>query len=306
MKRSPRNRTLSLTDADRERLAPQLTPLPDPLPDAAPLPDRVFHHDGPDLLRRLPPGSVDLLLADPPYNLSKHFNGTLFRRRPVEAYAEWLETWLAPARCCLKPEASLYVCSDWFGSLSLAPVLARHYTLRNRITWEREKGRSAAANWKNASEDIWFATVGPRYTFNADAVKSRRRVIAPYRVNGQPKDWSEEADGNFRLTGASNLWTDLSVPFWSMPENTDHPTQKPEKLVARLILASTRPGDLVCDPFLGSGTTAVVCKKLGRRFIGAETEREYVLLALKRLEQTRPGDPVQGYHDGVFRERNAR
>jgi len=305
MKRAPRNRTLSLTDADRATLAAHLQPLPGPEAAPAAWLDRVFHHDGPDLLRRLPPGSVDLLLADPPYNLSKHFNGTLFRRRPVEAYGQWLETWLPQARECLKPEASLYVCSDWFGSLSVAPVLARHYRVRNRITWEREKGRSAAANWKNASEDIWFATVGPRYTFQAEAVKTRRRVIAPYRVNGQPKDWTEEKEGAFRLTGASNLWADLTVPFWSMPENTDHPTQKPEKMIARLILASTRPGDVVCDPFLGSGTTAVVCKKLGRHFIGAETEREYALLALKRLAQAAPGDPIQGYRDGAFRERNA-
>ena len=85
------------------------------------------------------------------------------------------------------------------------------------------------------------------------------------------------------MTHPSNIWTDLCVPFWSMSENTPHPWQKPEKLVSRLIEASSSPKSLVVDPFLGSGTTAVVAKKLGRRFIGFEQDAEYVRLAMKRL-----------------------
>ena len=112
--------------------------------------------------------------------------------------------------------------------------------VRNRITWEREKGRGAKVNWKSACEDIWFCTVSDNYTFNVDAVKLRRRVLAPYTDGiGRPKDWMRTDSGGFRDTHPSNLWTDISVPFWSMPENTDHPTQKSEKLLAKLILAST-------------------------------------------------------------------
>jgi site-specific DNA-methyltransferase (adenine-specific) len=111
-----------------------------------------------------------------------------------------------------------------------------------------------------------------------------RSCAANYDDNfRQPKDWTEEADGAFRVTHPSNLWTDITVPFWSMPENTDHPTQKPKKLFAKLILASSRLGDVVLDPFLGSGTTSVVAKKLGRRYIGIEKEETYCLLAEKRL-----------------------
>ena len=146
------------------------------------------------------------------------------------------------------------------------PVLEKHLHVRNRITWEREKGRGAKANWKNNTEDIWFFTVGEEYHFDIEAVKVKRRVIAPYRnENGAPKDWQESANRNYRITHPSNIWSDITVPFWSMPENTEHPTQKPEKLVAKLILASSRPADIVFDPFLGSGTTVVVAKKLGRR-----------------------------------------
>src|SRR4029077_10394919 len=106
------------------------------------------------------------------------------------------------------------------------------------------------------------------------------------------------------LTYPSNLWTDITVPFWSMPENTDHPTQKPEKLVAKLILASSREGDVVLDPFLGSGTTAVTAKKLRRKYIGIEQEEKYCCLAMKRLGMVERMQEIQGYSDGVFWERN--
>jgi site-specific DNA-methyltransferase (adenine-specific) len=178
--------------------------------------------------------------------------------------------------------------------------------VRNRITWEREKGRGARHNWKNASEDIWFCTVGDDYVFNVDDVKVRRKVIAPYRTeDGSPKDWAETQDGNFRDTHPSNFWSDITVPFWSMPENTDHPTQKSEKLLSKLVLASSNSGDLIFDPFLGSGTSSVVASKLGRRYIGIEAVEEYALLAERRLEMVRQDRAIQGYADGIFWERNA-
>ena len=97
-------------------------------------------------------------------------------------------------------------------------------------------------------EDIWFATRTDDYTFHVDAVKVRRRVRAPYRADGQPKDWEDTPDGKFRNTYPSNFWDDISVPYWSMPENTAHPTQKPEKLLAKLILASSDPGYIPFPP----------------------------------------------------------
>ena len=108
------------------------------------------------------------------------------------------------------------------------------------------------------------------------------------------------------MTAPSNLWTDISVPFWSMPENTAHPTQKPEKLIAKLILASSDENDFVFDPFLGSGTTAVTAKKLSRQFSGIEKEKEYALVALKRLEMAERNAEIQGFKDGCFWERNTR
>jgi site-specific DNA-methyltransferase (adenine-specific) len=205
----------------------------------------------------------------------------------------------------LKPTATIYICGDWLTSASIFTVCSSHFVVRNRITWEREKGRGALRNWKNCSEDIWFCTVSDDYTFNVDSVKMRRKVIAPYRNgDGTPKDWTEQGNGSFRNTHPSNIWTDISVPFWSMPENTDHPTQKSEKLIARLALASTRPGGYLFDPFLGSGTTSVVAKKLGRRYLGIELDEEYCLVAERRLELADSRKEIQGFVDGVFWERN--
>jgi len=276
-----------------------------PLPASiAALTDRIVCGDFIELLPQLPQAFVDLLILDPPYNLTKRFGAESFRERSLAEYEEWFEGWFVRVLPLLKPTASLYVCGDWKSSAAVHRALDRHVIVRNRITWEREKGRGAKTNWKNASEDIWFATVSNDYHFNVEAVKLKRRVIAPYRENGQPKDWEDGPEGQFRRTHPSNLWTDLTVPFWSMPENTDHPTQKPEKLLAKLLLASSREGEFVFDPFLGSGTTAAVAAKLGRRFLGIEIDEKFARLAVKRVELAKDDPSIQGYTKGVFWERN--
>jgi site-specific DNA-methyltransferase (adenine-specific) len=136
-------------------------------------------------------------------------------------------------------------------------------------------------------------------------VKLKRQVIAPYTdESGSPKDWDDGEEGRYRLTYPSNFWHDLTVPFWSMPENTEHPTQKPEKLLAKIILASSDANAVVLDPFLGSGTTSVVAKKLNRHFIGIEIDEKFCCLAEKRLALAESDKSIQGFRDGVFWERN--
>lgn len=268
--------------------------------------DRVINQDFRDACPMLARSFVDLLILDPPYNLTKDFNGHVFRAKEAEGYAAWFDGMLKTLIPLLRARASVYVCGDWRTSTLVFPILDKYLHVRNRITWEREKGRGARANWKNNTEDIWFCTRDQEYTFNVDAVKLKRKVVAPYRCDdGTPKDWDESENGNYRLTHPSNLWSDITIPFWSMPENTDHPTQKPEKLMAKLILASSNAGDFVFDPFLGSGTSVVVAKKLGRRFCGIELDREYCCWALKRLEAAGTDRSIQGYSDGVFWERNS-
>lgn len=267
--------------------------------------DKTILGDFFDVAPLLPPACADLIVADPPYNLTKSFNGNVFAKKNKADYEAYTRRWLALLHSLLKDGGSIYVCCDWQSSLIIGNVLSELFQVRNRITWQREKGRGAKANWKNSQEDIWFATKGNAYTFNLAAVKMRRRVLAPYRAEGQPKDWQQAADGNYRDTCPSNFWDDITVPFWSMAENTAHPTQKPEKLLAKIILASSNPGDVVLDPFLGSGSTSVAAKKLNRHYIGIEMEPQYCLWAEQRLEQVDAEPAIQGYADGVFWERNS-
>lgn len=304
LSRSPRNQTIILSDQDKNRLRERLLLINKPITISECVKSTIFG-DSFQVLPLLPKNCIDLLIVDPPYNLTKTFNASTFKHQSSSEYEAWINSWISLIVPLMKSTGSIYVCSEWRSSGVIERVLAKYFVIQNRITWEREKGRGAVHNWKNCSEDIWFCTLSNQYFFDIEAVKQKRRVIAPYRnVDGNPKDWHEETDGNFRVTHPSNLWTDISVPFWSMPENTAHPTQKPEKLIAKLILASSKEGDIVLDPFLGSGTTSVVAKKLKRQFIGIEQEEEYCLLAEKRLELANIDDSIQGYTGSCFWERN--
>jgi site-specific DNA-methyltransferase (adenine-specific) len=301
--RAPRNRTLTITDKERKHYKQQLIyPRSDLRLEQ--VINKTICDDVVHVLEYLPAAFVDLLIIDPPYNLDKNFNGIRFAQTDDEIYLGYLRSWFPKLVTILKPDASVYICGDWRSTFCLYQIMKEHTIIRNRITWQREKGRGAKNNWKNAMEDIWFGTIGNDYYFNVDAVKQKRKVIAPYRENGQPKDWDETDNGNFRLTHPSNFWDDISIPYWSMPENTDHPTQKPEKLIAKIILASCPTGGIVFDPFLGSGTTSVVAKKLGRQFVGIEKNEEYCLWAEKRLDIAEKNKTIQGYANNVFWERN--
>jgi site-specific DNA-methyltransferase (adenine-specific) len=303
--RAPRNRTLTCSPHETGKFSEGLLHLSEPA-EISQVENAIINQDCFKAIPFLPRGFIDLLILDPPYNLSKDFNGHLFEEKEGDDYRKWFSDVLNLLKPALKSTATIYVCSDWKTSVLIAPILEKKFCVRNRITWERDKGRGAKMNWKNNTEDIWFCTMSEDFSFDVDSVKLKRKVIAPYRhSNGSPKDWDESANGNFRLTHPSNIWTDITIPFWSMPENTDHPTQKPEKLIAKLILASSRENSFVLDPFLGSGTTAVVCKKLNRRFLGVEQNTEYCCWAQKRLAKAETDKTIQGYVDGIFWERNS-
>lgn len=302
--RAGRNRTLTVSEEEIPDLKRIIT-FPEELSGKSSFVDLLINADALTVLDKIPDECASLIIIDPPYNLSKTFNSSKFNAMSDNMYEEYLRTWFKKVCDKLKPDGSLYMCGDWKCSSSQQKVISEELTVINRITWQREKGRGAKTNWKNAMEDIWFAVKDKdNYYFDVDSVKMKRQVIAPYKENGKPKDWEETDGGNFRITFPSNFWDDISIPFWSMPENTDHPTQKPEKLIAKLVLASSRPGDIVLDPFVGSGTTCVVAKKLGRHYLGIEIDEEYCLWAAKRLTRADKDLEIQGYNGGFFWERN--
>jgi site-specific DNA-methyltransferase (adenine-specific) len=305
--RAARNQTITLADEERNLFAKKLfVPEKAVLLSIEQVKNKTILSDLFDVVDWLPKESADLIIIDPPYNLSRNFHGFRFSETSNESYLEYLRSWFGKVVKLLKPNGSLYLCGDWKNTAALQVVMEEYLTVLNRITWQREKGRGAKSNWKNSMEDIWFGVKNEKdYYFDVDAVKMKRKVIAPYKENGKPKDWEETNEGNFRITYPSNFWDDISIPFWSMPENTDHPTQKPEKLIAKLILASCPPNGVVFDPFLGSGTTSVVAKKLKRQFFGVEMNKEYALWTEKRLHLSELNPIIQGYQDGVFWERNS-
>lgn len=304
-KRAERNRTITLNEEEILPLKNKLL-TKENISESTNVLNKTLNGDIFEMLKFVPDEFADLIIIDPPYNLSKNFNGLKFNSRSDSSYDEYLDSWFPLVCKKLKPNGSLYMCGDWKCTSSLQRCIEKELTIINRITWQREKGRGAKANWKNGMEDIWFAVKNPNdYFFNVDAVMMKRKVVAPYKVDGKPKDWEKSSEGNFRLTYPSNFWDDISIPFWSMPENTDHPTQKPEKLYAKLILASSKEGDIIFDPFLGSGTTSVVAKKLNRNYCGIELNEEYCLWTEKRLENAETDNSIQGYSGGVFWERNS-
>jgi len=303
-KRAPRNRTITVSAKEGVLLKKKLF-----YPNSKKIPlsqikNKTICADLFSVLDLLPDKFADLLIIDPPYNLDKNFNGLKFSKTNDDAYLEYLKSWFPKILKTLKPNGSVYICGDWKSTFCLYQIMKDNLLIRNRIVWQREKGRGAKANWKNSCEDIWFGTKSDEYYFNVEAVKQKRKVIAPYREDGKPKDWEETKEGNFRLTHPGNFWDDISVPYWSMPENTDHPTQKPEKLIAKIILASCPENGIVLDPFLGSGTTSVAAKKLGRKYVGIEKNEEYCCWAEKRLVLADNDKNIQGFSDGVFWERN--
>jgi len=298
------NRTLRLDKEEIKKYSAEIIKLAKPAKINS-LVNKVINQDIFEVIGLLPDNFVDLLFIDPPYNITKKFNRVSFKEMQLFEYVKWLDSWLGKVVRILKENASIYICGDWKSSSAIFIIGSKYFQIKNRITWEREKGRGAKGNWKNCSEDIWFFTNSSKHTFNVNDVKLRRRVLAPYKDEDRnPKDWKRNDAGNFRDTFPSNIWNDISVPFWSMPENTEHPTQKPEKLLAKIILAGTKKGDIVFDPFLGSGTTAVVAKKLGRKYVGVEVDEYYCCLAEKRLKLADNEKRIQGYEDGVFWERN--
>ena len=259
---------------------------------------------------QIPDKYVDLILIDPPYNITKKYGENTFKAMSDDEYFNYVLKIFKHCLRVLKDNGTMYVCGDWKTSYIQRKALEylenqEISDVINRITQSRDKGRGANNNWKNNIEDIYMVVKDKNnYTFNIDAVKMKKTVLAPYKdKNGNNKDWQDDGEGAYRMTCPSNIWFDITVPFWSMAENTDHPTQKSEKLYAKLILASSNKNDIVYEPFAGVFTGCVTAQKLERNWFGVEYENEYCLLGQKRLCLAKINNTIQGYEDGVFRDK---
>lgn len=243
---------------------------------------KIIYADALVALKTLPDNSLDLIFADPPYNIGKSFNGKIEKWETEESYLEWCYEWLDLCLQKLKPNGSFYVMTATQFMPYFDIHLRKKLTILSRLVWSYDSsGVQAKKYYGSMYEPILFCVKDKNnYTFNTndilvEAKTGAKRKLIDYRKAVPTVYNSEKVPGN--------VW-EFSRVRYRMDEYENHPTQKPIALLERIIKASSNEGDLVLDPFSGTFTTCFVAKKLGRNSIGIELQDEYVKIGLRRLQ----------------------
>ena len=242
----------------------------------------IFQGDVWEVLPSLCDESVDLIFADLPYNIGKKFANFIDKWPSDEAYIEWYKRWLDIAIRKLRPSGSMYVMASTQSMPYIDLYLRKHLTILPRIVWHYDSsGVQVKKYFGSLYEPILYCVKNPQeYTFNSEAIMveaktGAKRKLIDYRKKSPAPYNTKKVPGN--------VWYFPRVRY-RMAEYENHPTQKPESLLTRIILASNNPGDLVLDLFAGTFTTCAVAQRLNRRCIGIEIQREYVEIGLRRLK----------------------
>lgn len=233
-------------------------------------------------LAQVEDSTIDLIFADPPYNIGKKF-GQFKDSWPSDiAYAEWCFEWLELCLRKLTPKGSIYVMTSTQAMPHIDLWLRERVSILSRIIWHYDSsGVQAKRYFGSLYEPILFAVRDPdKYVFNAADIEVEARTGAVRKLI----DYRKATPAPYKTKKIpGNAWYIPRVRF-KMPEYEEHPSQKPEALLERIIRASSNPGDLVLDPFAGSFTTCAVAKRLGRRSIGIEAQEQYIKIGLRRLD----------------------
>ncbi len=242
----------------------------------------IFVGDAVEILdTEIPDDSIDLVFADPPYNIGKKFGEFHDKWPSDEAYSEWCHEWLDLCIRKLSPKGTMYVMSSTQAMPYLDLYLRKKMTILSRIVWSYDSsGVQAKRHYGSMYELILFAAKDPKeYTFNADAIAVEAKTGAQRRLIDYRKAVPTPYNTK-KIPG--NVWSFPRVRY-RMDEYEQHPSQKPEALLERVILASSNPGDIILDPFSGTFTTSTVAKRLGRQSIGIERELNFVDIGLRRV-----------------------
>ena len=252
----------------------------------------IIEGDCVEVLADMPAGSVDLVFADPPFNIGYEYDVYDDRRAKAD-YLAWTETWLAAAVRVLKPDGSFFLAiGDEFVAEHKVRLDALGLTMRNWIVWHYTFGVNCAKKFNRSHAHILYYVKNPKhYTFNPDAVRvpsARMTTYADRRANpvGKLPDdtWvlrPQESDAHFR--DDQDTWHVPRV-CGTFKERLGHPCQMPEGVLERIVRVATNPDGVVLDPFAGSGTTLAVAKKLGRSYVGVELSEQYADGVRKRLQ----------------------
>lgn len=253
--------------------------------------------DSPQWLRTLPSESVDLIFADPPYNIKKadwdNFDSQ-------EAYIAWSMTWISEAARVLKPTGSLYVCGFSEILADIKHPAMRHFAACRWIVWHYRNKANLGGDWGRSHESLLHFRKSKTHRLNIDDIRvpygehtlkypsHPQAVTSQYGNGGKRKDvWTPNPNG-----AKPKDVLDIPTTCNGSGESTPHPTQKPEELVRRIVLASSHEGQTVLDPFSGSGTTLVVAEQLNRKWLGCDINAEYNGWAIERLKAVAVRDPA--------------
>lgn len=235
------------------------------------------------LMAQIPDDSVDLVVVDPPYGIG-YGKWDYFKSK--SSFLGFSHRWLWECFRVLKPTGTMWSFMGFKNIIEFVPLLNKHgyVHLENWVVWARQKGRCSSKHLKSQREDILHITKSKKFIWNN--LKVLREVICPYMKDGKPRGWFIDENGKrVRWTGLGNVWTYTS-PFWkSKSDKLIHPAQKPFLMIERLVLLSSDEGDIVLDPFSGSGTTAVVCEKTKRNYICIEKDKTYHSDSIERVER---------------------
>lgn len=252
---------------------------------------RLYQGDAIEWLKSLPSASVDLVFADPPYNIKK---ASWDEFESMQAYVDWSRRWIEQAARVLKPTGTLYVCgfSEILADVKVAAAPLFHGC--RWLVWHYKNKANLGKDWGRSHESIVHFRKGKQQTFNVDDVRipyGAHTLKYPDHPQAETSQYGKgsktERDDWTPHPGGAKAKDVLEIPTTcnGMGEKTPHPTQKPEELLRKLILASSNPGDTVIDPFSGSGTTAVVAEQLGRRWMACDNDAQHNEWAIQRLER---------------------
>ena len=250
---------------------------------------KLYISDCISFMQSLEDKSVDMIFADPPYNIGKDKKWDVWKS--MDDYIEWSERWIKEAARVLKDNGTMYICGfSEIIALCQAPAMKYFHSCKWTI-WAYRNKANLSNDWGRSHEAILCFRKGKDFTFNVDDIRvpyNAHTMKYPQRGQGESSqygkgkgfDWMPNPNG-----AKPRDVIDLPTTCNGMNEKTPHPTQKPEELVRKYILASSNENELVLDPFCGSGTTAVCCKELNRRFLACDLNKEYLDWAVDRLER---------------------